>query len=119
MPFQIVTLDRPGGKVKRDTEVYVVTDNAFLKNLTVSQTVLHPGQSTKGHSHDGLDEVYIFISGQGWIELDGEKMRISAGDMVLISGGTFHRVFQGIDIPNKDLIFTCIFQQYTREEDLT
>ena len=116
MSFQIVTLDCPGGKVKRDTEVYVVTDNAFLQNLTVSQTVLHPGQSTKGHSHDGLDEVYIFISGKGEMELDDERVPVKAGNMVLIPGGTFHRVHQDPDI-NKDLIFTCIFQKYTREED--
>jgi len=117
MPFQLVTLDVPGGEVKRDNEVYVVVDNTFLQNLTVSQTTLHPGQSTQGHSHDGLDEVYIFISGQGRMELDDALLEVKAGDMVLIPGGTFHRVHQGMDIPSKDLIFTCIFQQYEREED--
>jgi len=131
MDYQIVTLDEPGGEMMRDTDVYVVTDNTFLPNLTVSQTVLHPGQSTKGHSHERLDEVYIFISGLGFMELGSQDVAedtitVRPGDMIFIRGGAFYRVHNKerritpgnakVDTYKKDLVFTCIFQKYEREE---
>jgi len=42
-----------------------VVDNEVLDKLKVSSTTLAPGKTTKGHSHDDIDEVYHFISGEG------------------------------------------------------
>jgi len=112
--FENVTVDNPGGETLRDTDVYAVTDNTFLDNLTISQTVLHPDKSTTGHSHDGLEEVYIFVSGIGVMELDDEEIVVGPNDMILIKEGIFHRVHNKLG--NKDLVFTCIFQKYDRDE---
>lgn len=98
----------------RETEVYTVTDNNYLKNLTTSETILHPQKCTSGHSHDGLDEVYIFTKGVGTIQIDEEFIEVKAGSVIHVNGGEFHKVYNNSD---KDLTFIAIFQKYTREED--
>ena len=86
-----------GGEIIRDTNVYQVIDNNFLKNLTLSKTILYPLERTSGHSHDGLEEVYFFISGDGRMQLDHENsstmLSVRAGDIVLIPAGAYHRVY--------------------------
>jgi mannose-6-phosphate isomerase-like protein (cupin superfamily) len=104
------------GKIIRDTAVYQVIDNELLKNLTVSKTILHPGQKTTGHSHPGLEEVYFFIAGSGTIQLSNDTVDqlipVHAGDIVLIEDNMFHRVFN--ESVGNDLEFICVFQKYDR-----
>ncbi len=115
----IVNNDDVGGKIIKDNEKYILQDNTFLKNLTLSKTILKPGQSTTGHKHDGLDEVYMFLSGSGKIQIGDvlEKpgvniTQVSKGSIALIPEGQFHRVFNGSD--SKTLEFICVFQSYER-----
>lgn len=101
-----------GGKMIKNNDVYQVYDNTDLKNLTISQTILHGGQSTKGHFHDGIDEVYLFLGGKGKIEIDGEMFDIEEDSMFLIPGGKFHRVHN--TVKNSPIVFLSIFQSYDR-----
>lgn len=94
-------------------EKYTLEDNTFLKNLTLSKTTLYADHETNGHKHDDIDEVYIFISGTGKMEVDEETFEISEEDVILIPGGAFHKVYNDdIQVP---LVFMCIFQAYERE----
>ena len=96
-----------GGDIVKDNETYVLKDNKLLKNLVLSSTELKPGQSTRGHSHAGQEEVYYFVSGTGTMELDDKKFTVQGGDVVLIEDGVFHRVHNGsTHIP---LYFVCVF----------
>ena len=107
-----VTQEDIAGEIIRDTDVYQVIDNKFLNNLTLSKTILHPWQETSGHSHPGLEEVYFFQSGNGRMQLDDEFTKVTAGDIVLIPAGAFHKVYN--DSSDNDLTFVCVFQSYTR-----
>ncbi|MEK7162926.1 MAG: cupin domain-containing protein [Patescibacteria group bacterium] len=93
----------------RDNETYKVYDLSELRNLNVSLTELYPLKSTAGHSHDNADEVYIFIDGDGSIEIGSQIFKIKGGDLMLVPGGDFHKVYnQG----NKILSFWAIFEKY-------
>ena len=94
------------GQIVKDNETYILKDNTSLKNLVISSTTLHPGKSTRGHSHAGQEEVYMIISGSGTMELDDKKIDIQGGEMVLIEDGVFHRVHNTAD---GDLYMVCIF----------
>lgn len=95
-----------GGSIVKQDDRYIVKDNTKLKNLIVSSTTLHAGKSTSGHSHAGQEEVYLFVFGQGEMELDENRFTVSSGDTVLIKDGVFHRVHNtGIT----DLHFICVF----------
>jgi len=98
-----------GGDIIKNDDVYRLTDNRTLKNLVLSQTVLHRNKSTRGHRHLGQEEVYFFILGAGKMivgEEDSEPFRVIGGDVVLIPDGAFHRVINDGDI---DLTFNCVF----------
>lgn len=95
-----------GGETIKDNETYVLKDNKTLNNLVVSSTELHGLQSTRGHRHEGQEEVYYFVSGTGQMELDNEKFEVQGGDVVLIKDGVFHRVH---NTSNTKLYFVCVF----------
>jgi len=94
------------GQIVKDNETYILKDNTSLKNLVISSTTLHPGKSTRGHSHSGQEEIYMIISGSGTMELDDKKIDIHGGEMVLIEDGVFHRVHNTAEV---DLYMVCIF----------
>ena len=43
----------------------------------------------RGHTHDAA-EIYYFISGTGYMKVDGEIARVAAGDTVFIPEGAEH-----------------------------
>ena len=93
----------------RGNETYKVYDLSTLKDLNLSLTELNPGKETGGHSHSEADEIYVFIDGQGRIEIDKETILVKGGDVVAVPGGKFHKVFnEGKSI----LSFWSIFEKY-------
>ncbi len=97
----------------RDNEIYKVYDLPELEKLNVSLTELYPQKSTTGHSHDSSDEVYIFIDGQGIMEMGEQRLKVKNGDLILMPRGNFHRVHnQGEEI----LSFWAIFEKYRGRE---
>ena len=101
-----VTAKDVGGEVIKDTDVYTLQDNKFGNNLTLSSTFLRANQKTNGHSHAGQEEVYHFISGEGEMQVDDERFPVSAGDIICIEDGEFHRVF---NTGHLGLYFICVF----------
>lgn len=96
------------GDVYRDTEVYSVIDNLQLDKLVLSQVVLHKFQKTRGHAHDGVEEVYFFQFGTGQMVVDTETVTVGAGSIVLVPDGQFHKV---INTGLSDLIFHTVYNR--------
>lgn len=96
-----------GGEVVKDNETYVLKDNKTLNNLVLSSTDLKAGQSTRGHSHPGQEEVYYFVSGIGEMEIDDKRFNVLEGDVVLIPDSAFHRVHN--KSKSNSLYFVCVF----------
>jgi oxalate decarboxylase/phosphoglucose isomerase-like protein (cupin superfamily) len=98
-----------GGEVVKRNETYILKDNKTLNNLVLSSTKLFRGQQTRGHKHPGQEEVYFFVMGNGQMivgEETDEPFPVTAGDVVLIPDGAFHRV---INDGEMDLLFNCVF----------
>lgn len=96
-------------KLIRDNEIYKVYDLAELKDLNLSLTELYPQKSTTGHSHEGADEVHVFIDGEGMMEIGQKTLNVKAGDLALVPSGDFHKVHnkgEGV------LSFWTIFEKY-------
>ena len=101
-----------GGTVVKDNETYRLKDNTTLKNLILSSTTLWPSEATRGHQHEGQEEVYLFVSGKGMMTLrtpDGyeKNFTVFANDIVLIEDGVFHKVWNLSD--SEPLYFVCVF----------
>jgi len=95
------------GHIVKDNEQYKVIDNTNLKNLTLSTTSLKPNQKTNGHSHEGIEEIYTFLSGEGIIEIDGMEYYAEAAKSFTIKDGVHHQVFNKSS--HEDLVFVCAF----------
>ena len=96
------------GDNHRETEVYSVIDNLKLDKLVLSQIILHSGQGTMGHFHNGVEEVYFFQFGQGKMRVGNEFVDVQAGSIVLVPDGQFHKVFNtGLS----DLIFHTVYNR--------
>jgi oxalate decarboxylase/phosphoglucose isomerase-like protein (cupin superfamily) len=95
-----------GGEIVKDNETYLLKDNKTLNNLVLSSTELYRGQATRGHSHAGQEEIYFFVQGTGIMMVDEQRFRVTAGDIILIPDGAFHRVINDGDM---NLVFNCVF----------
>ncbi len=93
----------------RDNDIYKVYDLSTLKHLQVSLTELNPQKSTTGHSHDNAEEVYVFVNGEGTMEVGSENIKVKSGGLVLVPKGKFHKVHNH---SNKILSFWTIFEKY-------
>ena len=100
-------VDFESGKFVKNNETYKVIDITALKGLIVSKTVLHPGKETGGHKHPGQEEVYQFVHGKGSMQIDQDVFTVTAGDVVLVEDGVFHKVFN-LSL-HEDLVFVCVF----------
>ena len=95
-----------GGEIIKDNETYILQDNKTLKNLVLSSTLLKPNKETRGHSHDGQEEVYFFQYGYGEMTLGEDTFPVAGGETVLIPDGAFHKVKNTWSQP---LYFVCVF----------
>jgi mannose-6-phosphate isomerase-like protein (cupin superfamily) len=104
--MQVVGIKDIGGDIVKDSDVYLLRDNKTLKNLVVSSTFLRANKCTTGHRHEGQEEVYMFITGEGEMEVDGRLFNVREGDCVLIEDGEFHKVY---NTGHLGLYFVCVF----------
>ena len=102
-----IQLNEKDSKILKQNETYTLLDNTSLKNLVVSKTILHPQKNTTGHNHPGQEEVYYFVSGEGYMVVGDEEIDVAAGSIVLIPDAYFHKVWNTSEI--EDLIFVCVF----------
>jgi mannose-6-phosphate isomerase-like protein (cupin superfamily) len=78
--------------------------NSAVKNQSLAEAIVYPGQETTKHYHKTVEEIYYFLSGSGYVEIDGEKRPVAAGDAVANPPGTVSSVMNtGLD----PLIFLC------------
>ena len=96
------------GDFYKKTEAYVVIDNLKLDKLVLSQIVLHKGQETRGHFHNGVEEVYFFQFGQGKMKVGIETVDVQAGSIVLVPDGHVHRVY---NTGTTDLVFHTVYNR--------
>ena len=109
-----VTVEDIGGEMVKDTAQYQLFDNNTLNNLVLSKTRLRAGRSTNGHRHAGQEEVYVFLGGEGKMEVDFREFPVQKGDVVLIEDNAFHKVHNTGDFM---LDFICVFdgKRYVNE----
>lgn len=97
------------GKLIKSNETYDLIDNQELEKMTTSSTILKPGKKTRGHSHAGQEEVYVFMSGRGRMKIDDDIIEVKKDSVVPIKDGQFHQVFNDSD--EEDMLFIAVFDQ--------
>jgi mannose-6-phosphate isomerase-like protein (cupin superfamily) len=86
---------------------------APVRNQSLAEATLSPGQATERHYHAESEEIYYVVEGTGEMELDGERRQVTAGDAVLIPPGARHQIRADAD----GVRFLCCCAPAYRHED--
>ena len=65
---------------------------APVRNQSLAEATLQPGQATERHYHAETEEIYYLVEGSGEMELDGDRRPVSPGDAILIPAGAWHEI---------------------------
>ena len=68
--------------------------NTCLTRHSLAEIRHPPGTASQEHYHTEAEEVYFVIEGQGGLRVDGETHSIGPGDVVVITPGERHKVWQ-------------------------
>jgi mannose-6-phosphate isomerase-like protein (cupin superfamily) len=87
---------------------------APVRNQSLAEATLEPGQATERHYHAAAEEIYYVVEGGGELEIDGERRGVVAGDAALIPPGARHQIRAD---PGVRLRFLCCCAPAYRHED--
>jgi uncharacterized cupin superfamily protein len=104
----------PGYQVKRIDDMEAIVFDSFkraraelgIESFGMQVMDLPPNNDLfpeHDHAEDGMEEVYIALSGSAEIEIEGERHRLDPETMVSVKPGTTRKVFTG-DEPLRMLI---------------
>ena len=74
------------------------------RNQSLAEATVPPGGETDEHYHVKAEEIYYFVAGAGRMRLAEEERDVAAGECVVISPGTTHKLWN----PGPDpLVLLC------------
>ena len=90
----------------------IPTGNAA--NQSLAEATVPPGSATIEHYHRTSEEIYLFLSGMGTMELDGETAPVRAGDAIVIAPGMPHKLLN--TGPEPLVLLCCCSPAYSHED---
>ena len=81
--------------------------NSSLCRHSLAEIRHPPGTASLEHYHTEAEEVYFVLSGKGGVRVDGETHSIGPGDVVIITPGERHKVWQEGE-GDLVLLVTCV-----------
>jgi mannose-6-phosphate isomerase-like protein (cupin superfamily) len=94
-------------------ELLGLPTSPLVRNQSLAEATLAPGQATERHYHRDSEEIYFLLAGGGSMEVDGETREVGPGDAVLIPPGARHTLRAG---PAGARLLCCCAPPY-RDED--
>ncbi len=96
-------------------EPFVTADGSIIRELaglpsgnsvnqSLAEATVPPGGATEEHYHRASEEIYLFTAGAGRMRLGGDERAVRAGDCVVITPGTPHKLFNP---GSKPLVLLC------------
>jgi mannose-6-phosphate isomerase-like protein (cupin superfamily) len=76
------------------------------KAVSIARARVEPGETTKAHHLEGVQEIYLITQGKGKVQIsDLEPAYVTEGDTVIIPPRTTQKI---TNVGKTDLIFYCI-----------
>lgn len=89
-------------------EVFKKAD--FKSNLVhLHETIVLPNSTIGYHLHEGNEEIYYIMEGEGIMTVDGEKKKVTPGDAIITHSGSKHGLENNTDKDLKILVFECVY----------
>jgi len=88
--------------------------NSCIRNQSLAEATLPVGGCTTRHYHPRTEEIYFILSGQGEMEIAGDKSGVGPGDAIGIPPGAAHQITNTGTEPLKFLC--CCAPGYEHED---
>ena len=67
--------------------------NAVIRNQSLAEAHLQPGQATEEHYHARTEEIYYITQGTGRLRVGEETREVRSGDAIAIPPGLRHKLW--------------------------
>lgn len=67
--------------------------NSVIRNQSLAEARIQPGESTQEHYHRVTEEIYYITHGQGRMRIEGEMREVKVGDAIAIPPGKKHKIW--------------------------
>jgi mannose-6-phosphate isomerase-like protein (cupin superfamily) len=98
---EVRSLDRAEPFVTKDgstiRELLGLPTSGLVRNQSLAEAMLAPGQATARHYHRDSEEIYFLLEGGGVMEVDGATREVGKGDAILVSPGARHTLRAGAE----------------------
>lgn len=78
--------------------------NSVIRNQSLAEARLQPGQSTTPHYHPLAEEIYYILAGRGRMQLASEVRDVGPRDAIAIPPGVAHQI---TNVGASELSFLC------------
>jgi mannose-6-phosphate isomerase-like protein (cupin superfamily) len=114
---EVRNLDRVRPFVTKDSsmirELLGLPTSELVRNQSLAEATLAPGQATERHYHRDSEEIYFLLEGGGVIAIDGDSREVGVGDAILIPPGAWHTLRAG---PEGARLLCCCAPPYRHED---
>lgn len=90
--------------------------NSSIRNQSLAEATVAPGQTTGEHYHLRSEEIYYILQGKGRIWLEDDSKEVRAGDGIAIPPGKRHKIENISKMPL--VILCCCAPAYTHEDTM-
>jgi mannose-6-phosphate isomerase-like protein (cupin superfamily) len=66
--------------------------NSCIRNQSLAEARLAPGQSTTPHFHRASEEIYYILEGRGVMQIENEMQSVGPGDAIAIPPNARHQI---------------------------
>lgn len=66
--------------------------NSCIRNQSLAEARVHPGQTTTPHKHPKAEEIYHILEGQGLMTIEMDEKVVGPGDAIAIPPGSRHTI---------------------------
>ena len=81
--------------------------NSVVRNQSLAEATLSPGQGTTRHLHPQAEEIYFILSGQGQMHIENEEFEVGQGDAIPIPAGQKHTIRNTSQTENLQFLCCC------------
>jgi mannose-6-phosphate isomerase-like protein (cupin superfamily) len=98
-----------GGDGAVEVRTMFAPDEITAPTRLCASLTLEPGSSIGPHQHDGEDEVYVIVSGQGMLDDGVTQQQVGPGDAVLTGNGESHSI---ANVGDEPLVVIAVIMLY-------
>ena len=88
--------------------------NSAIRNQSLAEARIAPGESTAPHFHPVAEEIYYLLEGRGRMQIEAEICEVGPGDAIAIPPGLRHQI---TTISEEPLRFLCCCAPAYEHED--